>query len=311
MCAAPGEVLLVVDRMPLRRAQLVRFLDAWANDNRLEILVCDVGDLIALDRAPRIGLAVLSIGASDLNEPKLSGALRVLRSLDPDTPIVVMSETADAASVDCALAGGAAGYIPATLEAAVALAALSFIRAGGSYFPAAALRPVEKPPELEPPLPRIRLTPPASAPEPAVRKVPPPGKTNGESLDRSHTIADGEPGGPRADAAPHAGDLTTRQSQVLGCLRMGHSNKQIARDLHMSEATVKVHVRQVMKRLGASNRTHAAVLAVIATATDTASATTTVGAEVITYAPAAAVDPSPPQERGVTAWTLSGGRVAS
>jgi DNA-binding NarL/FixJ family response regulator len=57
------------------------------------------------------------------------------------------------------------------------------------------------------------------------------------------------------------GDLTPRQMQVMFCLRSGQSNKQIARQLELSEATVKVHVRQVMKRLGASNRTQAAVLA--------------------------------------------------
>jgi len=57
-------------------------------------------------------------------------------------------------------------------------------------------------------------------------------------------------------------DLTSRQQQVLACLKRARSNKEIARELSMSEATVKVHVRQVMKKLGALNRTHAAVLAV-------------------------------------------------
>jgi DNA-binding NarL/FixJ family response regulator len=53
---------------------------------------------------------------------------------------------------------------------------------------------------------------------------------------------------------------------VLACLKNGLSNKQIARELDMSEATVKVHVRHIMKKLGASNRTQAVVLA-LATAT--------------------------------------------
>lgn len=56
--------------------------------------------------------------------------------------------------------------------------------------------------------------------------------------------------------------LTPRESAVLDCLRDGKSNKVIARQLDMQESTVKVHVRQIMRKLGAANRTQAAVLAV-------------------------------------------------
>jgi DNA-binding NarL/FixJ family response regulator len=56
--------------------------------------------------------------------------------------------------------------------------------------------------------------------------------------------------------------LTPRQIDVLERLRLGRSNKHIGRDLDMSEATVKVHVRQIMRKLGAVNRTQAALLAV-------------------------------------------------
>lgn len=55
------------------------------------------------------------------------------------------------------------------------------------------------------------------------------------------------------------GGLTSRQREVLDCLRLGRSNKQIARDLDMQEATVKVHIRQIMRRLGVRNRTQAAL----------------------------------------------------
>lgn len=56
--------------------------------------------------------------------------------------------------------------------------------------------------------------------------------------------------------------LTRRQHEVLERLRLGKSNKLIARDLDMQESTVKVHVRQIMRKLGAANRTQAALLAV-------------------------------------------------
>ncbi|HTN64095.1 MAG TPA: response regulator transcription factor [Devosia sp.] len=58
-----------------------------------------------------------------------------------------------------------------------------------------------------------------------------------------------------------ASHLTRRQNEVLERLRLGRSNKHIGRDLDMQESTVKVHVRQIMRKLGAANRTQAALLA--------------------------------------------------
>ncbi|MCO6440134.1 MAG: response regulator transcription factor [Nitrococcus mobilis] len=55
--------------------------------------------------------------------------------------------------------------------------------------------------------------------------------------------------------------FTPRQSEVLQLLREGKSNKIIAYELKMQESTVKVHVRQIMKKLKAINRTQVAVLA--------------------------------------------------
>lgn len=55
--------------------------------------------------------------------------------------------------------------------------------------------------------------------------------------------------------------FTPRQLEVLQLLRTGKSNKVIAYELNMQESTVKVHVRQIMKKLKAINRTHAAFLA--------------------------------------------------
>ncbi len=52
-------------------------------------------------------------------------------------------------------------------------------------------------------------------------------------------------------------ELTSRQKAVFGHLRQGKPNKIIAHDLHMSESTVKVHVRNIMRRMGATNRTQA------------------------------------------------------
>jgi DNA-binding NarL/FixJ family response regulator len=55
--------------------------------------------------------------------------------------------------------------------------------------------------------------------------------------------------------------LTQRQIDVVEALRQGKANKQIARDLNLRESTVKVHIRQIMRKLDAKNRTEIAVLA--------------------------------------------------
>jgi DNA-binding NarL/FixJ family response regulator len=55
--------------------------------------------------------------------------------------------------------------------------------------------------------------------------------------------------------------LTTRQQEVLERLRQGESNKLIGRQLKLRESTVKVHIRQIMRKLGATNRTQAALCA--------------------------------------------------
>lgn len=64
------------------------------------------------------------------------------------------------------------------------------------------------------------------------------------------------------DAPPEAkGQFTPRQNAVLEHLKKGKANKIIAFELQMKESTVKVHVRNVMRRVGASNRTEVAVTA--------------------------------------------------
>jgi len=51
--------------------------------------------------------------------------------------------------------------------------------------------------------------------------------------------------------------LTPRQQQIMDFIAIGRSNKFIAGELSLSESTVKIHVHNMMKHLGATNRTHA------------------------------------------------------
>jgi DNA-binding NarL/FixJ family response regulator len=54
---------------------------------------------------------------------------------------------------------------------------------------------------------------------------------------------------------PMEGMFTPRQAAVVGALRRGKANKIIAHDLRLSESTVKIHIRNIMKKLNATNRT--------------------------------------------------------
>lgn len=56
--------------------------------------------------------------------------------------------------------------------------------------------------------------------------------------------------------------LSPRENDVLAGLCQGESNKQIARRLQMAEPTVRAHVRSILVKLGASNRTQASILAI-------------------------------------------------
>jgi two-component system, NarL family, response regulator LiaR len=56
--------------------------------------------------------------------------------------------------------------------------------------------------------------------------------------------------------------LTRREREVLGLIASGHSNKRIAFELGISEKTVKTHVGHLFAKLGVTDRTQAALLAV-------------------------------------------------
>ncbi|WP_342596104.1 response regulator transcription factor [Salinicola lusitanus] len=80
------------------------------------------------------------------------------------------------------------------------------------------------------------------------------------------TLAKGKPHFPAeiaADLACHLGaePLSRREVEVLRCIAQGQSNKAIARQLGLTEETIKAHVKNLIAKLDASNRTHAVAIA--------------------------------------------------
>ena len=79
---------------------------------------------------------------------------------------------------------------------------------------------------------------------------------------RMAEIAAGQGGASPIHGAPGSGPrLTERQTEVLKLIATGQSNKEIARDLDLSPATIKAHAAAAIAALGAVNRTEAVVKA--------------------------------------------------
>jgi two-component system nitrate/nitrite response regulator NarL len=55
--------------------------------------------------------------------------------------------------------------------------------------------------------------------------------------------------------------LSNRETEILCWLMEGATNKVIARKLNVTEATVKVHVKAILRKIGVGNRTQAAIWA--------------------------------------------------
>jgi PAS domain S-box-containing protein len=74
-----------------------------------------------------------------------------------------------------------------------------------------------------------------------------------------------ERGAPRSEAGgdpePGAATLTRRETEVLGLVAQGHRTKAVAERLHVSTATVRNHVQNILGKLGAHNRLEAVAYA--------------------------------------------------
>jgi DNA-binding NarL/FixJ family response regulator len=127
-----------------------------------------------------------------------------------------MSGSASSYVVKQAIARGARGYVPKTMQSELFATAISMVLGGGSYLPVEILQetPIVA---SEVPLPRV---------------------------DKKFEEI-----------------LTGRERQVLVLVATGASNKEIGRELNLAEVTVKLHVRQILRKIGARNRSEAASIA--------------------------------------------------
>jgi DNA-binding NarL/FixJ family response regulator len=219
--------LLIIDSKKLRQAGIMHLLDAWAGAMGLTISAVASDNPIETPRTnARCEIVILSIGSASVEDPHQQALIKSVRTLMPRTPLVVISDREEPKEVYAAFEAGAAGFIPTSIEPPVALQALSFIKCGGSFFPPSAL-------------PHNYLT--------SERLSITEGVVHGCNLS--------------SELMDRPSKLSVKQEAVFRILRQGQSNKVIARQLGVSEATVKVHIRCIMRKLGLANRTQVAIAA--------------------------------------------------
>jgi DNA-binding NarL/FixJ family response regulator len=155
----------------------------------------------------------------DLNMPGCDGVAATARitAEHPGTRVVVLTTYADDESIIAALQAGALGYL--TKEATRA-------EIGRAVHAAAAGQAI-----LDPGVQQRLLSAAARAP--------------------------GVPAAPGAPGAVADDELTPREAEVLRLIAAGQSNREIARTLFVSEATVKTHVNRIFAKTGSRDRAQA------------------------------------------------------
>ena len=167
----------------------------------------------------------LDLALVDLTMPGMRGAetIGALRAAYPAIPLIVISGADTGTQVRDVLRAGAAGFIPKAAMTKVMLQAIRLVLAGGQYIPPQLMQMLE-----------------GSARDPDAGRTATPAETS------------------RLPANPGALKmLSPRQREVFGLLARGLSNKMIARQLDVTEGTVKTHIAAIFAVLNVHNRVSA------------------------------------------------------
>ena len=182
-------------------------------------------NLDELDRAVAAHADDLDLALVDITMPGTHGHQHVaqLRAQAPALPVIVLSGSEDAELMRSLIDLGVLGFIPKAYSPDVMLSAIRLVLAGGIYIPPLLLANAKaqgwQPAE----------TAPQAASDPA------------RSIDGLRNL------------------LTERQIDVMRLLSQGKPNKLIARDLGISEGTVKIHLAAIFRALNVRNRVEAVV----------------------------------------------------
>jgi two-component system, NarL family, nitrate/nitrite response regulator NarL len=148
-------------------------------------------------------------------------SIKRLKEAWPSARIAVLAEPSDADVAISAFRAGANAYLAGVTSGDALIKSLELVMAGATIFPGEMLRTILG----------------SNCASPLVE------------------IADSKL------SAANIAALSAREAAILGCLADGSSNKVIARRLDAAEATVKVHVKAILRKIGVKNRTQAAIWA--------------------------------------------------
>jgi DNA-binding NarL/FixJ family response regulator len=214
--------ILVVDRRALwSHALTVALAAAWPDAN-FRTADASTGDL--WNDGTDAAAAVLLGGLGLGRNSTLREDMERVASALPTTPILLLTDRVDAADVAAAIRAGAKGYLASDAALAVLVQSLRLLMIGGTAFPG----------------------------------IAPGGELGDIASDHSMEPA---PRRRSTEVVSSTGLFTPKEREVLSGLGEGRPNKIIAYELGICETTVKVHMRHIMRKLGATNRTHAALLA--------------------------------------------------
>ncbi|WFU15370.1 response regulator transcription factor [Bradyrhizobium sp. CB3481] len=240
-------------------------MSSWASNEQVELVSLDPGEAHArlVDRS-RCDMLIYSSGAASHLE--LFAEMQLFHTLRREAALVILSDDENPAMVIAAIRSGAQGYFSNSMPPDLALQALSFVLHGGTYFPPAAImagRPLGGRPSIESGSSDFIQE--STSPELEPQDQPSRTGPEGVVYEPQGSLFDGKAPsihhGDHSDGLRPAPEFTERQYAVLVCLCEGDPNKVIGRKLGMTETTVKVHVREIMRKLGVSNRTQVAIAA--------------------------------------------------
>jgi two-component system, NarL family, nitrate/nitrite response regulator NarL len=201
-------------------------------------IVTGVSDLVS-DRLPRQGELLFVVGTEGSSAPHAAfSELALIRDQFPQARVVVLGGSFDAGAVLAALRAGANGYVLNTTTRQALIAALDLVMCGETVLPSEFARAMHERRN------EVAATPANHA---ATEEI--------SHFDRLGAL--------RGSDQPHleARRLSRKEMTVLSRLRLGDSNKTIARTVGIAEATVKAHVKAILRKVGVKNRTQAAMWA--------------------------------------------------
>lgn len=180
---------------------------------------------------PTDGAPVLFILDANLHHRDTPSAIRRLKEEHAGSRVVVLADSFNMEDMLASLNAGAGGYCLATSGCDALIKYLDLVMLGETVFPAA-----------------MFFSAMAGQSEAASAQRP----SAAVSLDQVQAVT----------ASASTRMLSTREAEILHCLMEGAPNKTIARRLEVAEATVKVHVKAILRKIRVTNRTQAAMWAV-------------------------------------------------